>query len=143
MFQPETLVVALKRFEMCDGHSNKKHTNVILSSDLQLSLENQQFQDYQLTSCALHYGTQIETGHYMALVCENNNVTEIDDTVTKDVSRNWQKYSAKTVYLAFYCKKGNSVNDVTTDNRKCNEVDPRKTSKTKKTKSDRGKIKTN
>ena len=71
------------------------------------------------------------------MVCENNNVTELDDTVTKDVSRNWQKYSAKTVYLAFYCKKANSVNDVSTDNRKCNEVDPQKTSKTKKTKSDK------
>ena len=130
VFLPETLVIAFKRFEMCDGYSDKKHMNASLSCDLQM-LINEHFHDYRLTSCALHYGTQIQTGHYTALVCKNNNVTELDDTVTKDVSRNWQQYSAKTVYLAFYCKKANSVNDVSTDNRKCSEVDPQKTSKKK------------
>ena len=59
---------------------------------------------YRLSLCALHYGLQLESGHYSAVVfkAKGDEVYEISDTNTKNISFSWKDVVASHVYLAFY-----------------------------------------
>ena len=68
---------------------------------------------YEFRSSALHHGSQIENGHYNALVLKDYEVFLIDDEVVSEVTDDWLHRAQQTVYLAFYTKKGPS-NSLTT-----------------------------
>ena len=63
---------------------------------------------YTLRSCGLHHGLHhghhINSGHYTALIFNENTVLEIDDEQAHDRTEDWKSHTGSTVYLAFYSK---------------------------------------
>ena len=68
-----------------------------------------------MTSCALHYGQNVDCGHYTSVTFDGNNVVEINDLVVKDITFCWQNYLASTIYLAFYSIVEEEPNDNNSD----------------------------
>ena len=71
----------------------------------------------RLFSCALYYGSQLESGHYSAVVfkAKGDKVYEISDINTKNISFSWKDAVASHVYLAFYSlveKKNRNRNEI-------------------------------
>ena len=54
------------------------------------------------------HGSQMQSGHYTALIFNDNEVLHIYDTRCSDVTCEWQLLAQQTVYLVFFTKVGNS-----------------------------------
>ena len=107
---PETMTIVFKRFVNNDNLWQKNDTNVQLPTHFNISCADTIY-EYRLSSCALHYGSQLESGHYSAVVFKGDEVYEISDTNTKDISFSWQNNVAPYVYLAFYSLVGRKTED--------------------------------
>ena len=82
VFLPETLVLYFTRFQVNNGTARKNLAKVNLTLDLK-QLGNMSCY-YEFRSSALHHGSQIENGHYNALVFKDYEVSLIDDEVVSD-----------------------------------------------------------
>ena len=56
---------------------------------------------YEFRFSALHHGTQIENGHYNALIVDDYEVFLVDDEVSCDVTDGWL-YRAQRPYIWHY-----------------------------------------
>lgn len=106
VFLPETLALCFTRFEVNNGITRKNSAKVQLPIELK-QLGNMSCH-YEFRSLALHHGTQIENGHYNALVVADYEVFLLDDEVISEVTDDWFYRAQRTVYLAFYTIKGPS-----------------------------------
>jgi hypothetical protein len=106
VFLPKTLVLCFTRFEVDNGITRKNSAEINLPLDLK-QLGNMSCH-YEFRSCALHHGTQIENGHYNALILDDYEVFLIDDDVISKVTDDWVYRAQHTVYMAFYIKHGPS-----------------------------------
>ena len=99
---PDVLLVMFKRFATVSGQGRKLHSKVILQK--QLNMITDEPHSCSLRACALHHGADLYSGHYTALLFEEDNVVEFDDTHFKCVTNNWESLAYTTVYLAIYGK---------------------------------------
>ena len=106
LFLPETLALCFTRFEVNNGTTRKNSAKAQLPIELK-NLGNISCH-HEFRSSALHHGTQIENGHYNALIVDDYEVFLVDDEVICDVTDDWLYHAQHTVYLAFYTKKSPS-----------------------------------
>ena len=102
LFLPNTLALLFKRFSHAEGVEHKNHSIVDLQKQMVVLGNTPCY--YTLKACALHHGYHINSGHYTALIFDENTVLEIDDERARDRSDNWKSHAGSTVYLAFYNK---------------------------------------
>ena len=100
------LFLCFTLFEVNNGTTRKNSANVQLPIELK-NLGNMSCH-YEFRSSAMHRGTQIDNGHYNALVVDDYEVFLVDNEVICDVTDDWLYRAQRTVYLAFYTKKGPS-----------------------------------
>ena len=106
IFLPETLVIFLARFKFGNGRICKNQAIVNLPNQLRIGPESFH---YNLRACALHHGSRVQSGHYTALIFNDNKLLHIDDTRCSDVTCEWQLLSQQTVYLTFFTKVGTGL----------------------------------
>lgn len=98
---PQIMTIVFKRFVNDGNMWQKCNTNVQIPRHFDISSSNVSH-GYRLSSCALHYGLQLECGHYSAVVFKGDEIYEISDTNTKNISCSWKNTVASHVYVAFY-----------------------------------------
>ncbi|XP_046845636.1 ubiquitin carboxyl-terminal hydrolase 17-like protein C [Xenia sp. Carnegie-2017] len=87
---PKILCLGFKRFVSNGSGVTKSCQRVPLP--LKLTLQNDGASaTYQLSSCALHYGSGIDVGHYTAVIFKDGRVYEVDDTFVSDISQKWKQ----------------------------------------------------
>ena len=101
-FLPNTLALLFERFSYANGVEHKNHSIVDLQKQIVIMGNTPCY--YTLRSCGLHHGHHINSGHYTALIFNENTVLEIDDERAHDTTEDWKSHAGSTVYLAFYSK---------------------------------------
>ena len=97
---PLIITIVFKRFVNSGNVRQKCNTNVQLPRYFDISSSNVSHR-YRLSSCALHYGLQLESGHYSAVVL-GDEVYEISDANTKNIPFSWENIVSSHVYVALY-----------------------------------------
>ena len=96
----QIMTIVFKRFVNSGNVWQKCNTNVQLPRYFDISSSNVSHR-YRLSSCALHYGLQLESGHYSAVVSKGDEVYE-SDANTKNISFSRENIVSSHVYVAFY-----------------------------------------